>query len=243
MNQIRSLLPLLVASIAVTPALAGESMHDGDALPLFWGLGGEADIADTGMTTGDTGTLATWDAYAWIGDDDLKLRVEFEGDRLDHQGGASETRAFLSWSIAEFWDLETGVMLDDESGNNTWGLVALHGMLPYFLDTTASAFVSNEGDVTLRIKHTMDFAMTQDVFIEPHVELNASLSDISSYDVGAGLTDIEAGLQLRYEITRKFAPYIDIVYERDLGETSSIHQAMGESVERTTLRAGLKFRF
>ena len=238
------------AFLAVLPALlpaaqsyADASNHPGHGLPLFWGLGGEVDIADTGMLARETGALATWDTFAWLGDDDLKIRLEFEGDRLDSKATNSEVRAFLSWNIAEFWDLETGARFDNAGGNNTWGLVALHGMLPYFLETTASVFVSGTGDVALRIKHSMDFAVTQDIFISPHAELNAYLRDIPEYEVGAGVSDLEAGLQVRYEITRKFAPYIDVVYERELGETSVIKQALGEDPERATVRAGLKFRF
>lgn len=218
----------------------GDSDHD---QPLFWGLGGTVDMADAGLLATDSGTLTTWDIYAWVGDDDVKLRLELEGDHLSNQSTNSESRAFLSWNIAEFLDLETGIRIDDAAGNATWGLIALHGMLPYFLETTATAFVSSEGDVAFRIKQSLELALTQDIFISPHAEINAYLDDVVDYQVGAGASDFETGLQLRYEITRKFAPYIDLVYERELGETSVIKQAHGEDPERTTVRAGLKFSF
>jgi copper resistance protein B len=48
---------------------------------------------------------------------------------------------------------------------------------------------------------------------------------------------------MRYEITRKFAPYVDLVWERQLGETASITRAAGEDVENTTLRVGLRVWF
>jgi copper resistance protein B len=34
--------------------------------------------------------------------------------------------------------------------------------------------------------------------------------------LGAGVTDAEAGLRLRYEVAREFAPYVGLSWERRL---------------------------
>jgi hypothetical protein len=40
------------------------------------------------------------------------------------------------------------------------------------------------------------------------VEVNLYGKNDSELGIGSGLSDIEAGLRLSYEITRKFAPYV-----------------------------------
>lgn len=42
------------------------------------------------------------------------------------------------------------------------------------------------------------------------VEFNLAAQDIPGSEIGAGLSDVQAGLRLRYEIAREFAPYVGI---------------------------------
>ena len=67
--------------------------------------------------------------------------------------------------------------------------------------------------------------------------------DVASAGVGAGLSDIDAGLQLRYEITRKFAPYLDLTIVREIGETAQITRSRGGDPEQAALRAGVRVWF
>ena len=84
---------------------------------------------------------------------------------------------------------------------------------------------------------------TQRLILEPHVEINLFGQDVADAGVGAGLSDIDAGLQLRYEITRKFAPYLDFTITRDLGETAQITRSRGDDPEEAAVRAGVRFWF
>ena len=52
-----------------------------------------------------------------------------------------------------------------------------------------------------------------------------------------------AELTLRYEITRKFAPFVRLEYERALGETAIIARAAGDDVNETSISAGLRVWF
>ena len=209
---------------------------------IFWGAGGEVDIADETWLSNETVTLVTWDSFAWVGDDDLKLRFEYEGEAHGSEKEREEFRALLSWNVSEFWDLQTGVRQDLSGDERTWAAFGLHGMIPYFIESSAFVYLDQDTNVSFRLEQDIDFAVTQEIFLKPHIELNAYAQDIDADGVGAGLATIEVGLQLRYEFTRKFAPYIDVVYERDLGETSTLTQSRGEDPERATIRAGLMFR-
>lgn len=46
---------------------------------------------------------------------------------------------------------------------------------------------------------------------------------------GSGLSDIDAGLRLRYEITRKFAPYVGISYAGRLFQSANFERREGEA--------------
>jgi copper resistance protein B len=75
------------------------------------------------------------------------------------------------------------------------------------------------------------------------VELNVAAEDDEKRDLGGGVTDAKLSVQLRYEVTRKFAPYLELEYERKLGETALRTRAAGEDPERSVLKAGLRFWF
>ena len=76
-----------------------------------------------------------------------------------------------------------------------------------------------------------------------YAELNLSAQDVEDQEIGAGFVDGEIGLQTRYEVTRKFAPYVDVRYERKFGETSSIAKSNGEGNDNFVASAGLRLMF
>jgi len=47
--------------------------------------------------------------------------------------------------------------------------------------------------------------------------------------VGAGFSDIDTGLRLRYELSRKFAPYLGVAYQGKFGQTAIFARQAGES--------------
>jgi copper resistance protein B len=218
-------------------------MDDASGEPmLFWSAGADVDGSDAAWLDNGSGTLVTWDAFAWYGGDDVKLRLEAEGDALSGNVGSSELRAMLSWNASDFWDVQAGVQEDLAPDQVTWAFVGVQGLAPYFFETEARLFVSENADVALRLRQSFDILFTQSLILEPHADVTAYAQDIESLGVGAGFSHIEAGLRLRYEITRDIAPYIDLVTERDLGETSIISRAAGEDPSQSTLRVGLRIR-
>jgi copper resistance protein B len=61
--------------------------------------------------------------------------------------------------------------------------------------------------------------------------------------IGSGLSTLEAGLRLRYEFTRRFAPYVGVAWERAYGGTADHRRDDGEPVVDTRLVAGLRLWF
>ena len=184
-----------------------------------------------------------WDGEAWIGGDRNRLWLKSEGEIEDGDTHSAEIQALWSRSVADFWDVQTGLRVDLEPDTTTYLVIGLQGLAPYQFETEATAFVSEHGDISARFHQSLDFHFTQRLVAEPHIEVNAYAQDIEARNIGAGLSDVEVGLQLRYEISRKFAPYVDLVWERALGETASLMRADGEDIEGSALRAGIRFWF
>ena len=221
-----------VSCAAISPAAAMEEMS-------FHLARAEIDAA----IVGDEAVLAWDDADVWFGGDRNKLWFKSEGEVIDGNLEAGEVQALWSRNIAPFWDLQAGARIDIEPETTSYLTLALQGLAPYQFETEIEGFLSEQGDVSARFKQSFDLLFTQRLVLEPYVEAEAFAQAVASRDVGAGLSNVAAGLQLRYEFTRKIAPYLDLNFTRDLGETAQITRARGEDVEATMLRAGLRFWF
>ncbi|MEQ8266264.1 MAG: copper resistance protein B [Parvibaculum sp.] len=236
----RIFLASVLASVALSGVARAESgdvvMTDHDMGP-FHKIVTEVDYADA------HGGLWNWDVEGWIGGDDERLWLRSEGEVEDGETGAAELQLLYGWNVHPFWDVLAGVRQDFEPDGETYLAAGVTGLAPYFFETDATAFLSAEGDFSLRLEQSFDLPITQKLIAEPHGELEFFAQDVPGRDIGAGFSDLEVGLQLRYEVTRKFAPYVDLVWERALGQTASIARANGEDVDDTTLRFGLRVWF
>lgn len=192
---------------------------------------------------GKTGSITTWDLDAWIGNDENKLWIKSEGDFDNKKLETAEFWALYSHNMSEFWDIQAGIRLDTQPISTQYITLGLEGLAPYFIETNTHLFLSNEGDLTARIKIEREILITQKLITLPYVEANLSLQDIKEQDKGAGLTETEIGLQTRYELSRKFSPYIDFRYEQKFGETSSLAKKEKEDNNNIVAAAGFRFMF
>jgi copper resistance protein B len=110
-------------------------------------------------------------------------------------------------------------------------------------ETEATAFVRDDGDVSARFRQSIDLRLTQQLILQPHIETNLYAQDDPTRHIGAGFADVDAGLQLRYEITREVAPYLDFNITRALGETAMLQRRAGEDPEQAMIRAGVRLWF
>lgn len=75
------------------------------------------------------------------------------------------------------------------------------------------------------------------------MELSFFSKDDPGRGIGAGLSSIDSGLRLRYEITRKFAPYVGVTYQRSFGGTARAEREVGVPVNDTRFVFGLRTWF
>jgi copper resistance protein B len=186
-----------------------------------------------------------WDGEGRFGGDYNRFVVKSEGEGTFRKGvDAAEVQALYSRAIGPYFNLQAGVRHDFQpSPTQTYATVGIEGLAPYEFETEAALFVSTKGDVLARAEGWYDEHLTQRLILQPRVELNFAAQGVPRDRLGAGLTDAELGLRLRYEISRKIAPYIGISYEAKTGRTADFARADGESPHMTSLVLGIRTWF
>lgn len=126
-----------------------------------------------------------------------------------------------------------------------WSLgrvVALEGLNVYWSMIEADLYVSEEGDVSGTFEFEFNEFITQRLVAQPRAEVNVQAQDVGEYGLGAGITDYEVGLRIRYEIVREFAPYIGVSWKQRVGETAN-RLPPGEDAGALSFVAGVRMWF
>ena len=117
------------------------------------------------------------------------------------------------------------------------------GLAPYWFEVDAAAYVGESGRTALRLEAEYELLLTQKLILQPRIETNVYGKRDAARERGSGLSDLAAGIRLRYEIKREFAPYVGIERAAKFGGTADYARAAGEDVKETRLVAGLRFWF
>jgi copper resistance protein B len=186
-----------------------------------------------------------WDGEGWYGGDINRITVKSEGEGTFGEGvGEAEVQLLYSRAIDPYFNLQLGVRQDLGPGpKRTYATVGFEGLAPYWFEVEGALFLSNRGDVLGRLEGYYDQRITQRLILQPRAEFNFSLQDVPERGIGSGLSDVELGLRLRYEIRKEFAPYIGIEWARKVGDTARYARAAREDASMTNFVAGIRFWF
>jgi copper resistance protein B len=197
------------------------------------------DQLEARVAGGDAGFR--WDAEAWAGPDAWRVWLKSEGDRgKSGELTDGQTEAMVSRPIAPFWDVQVGARYDlDSRPGRAWGAIGVQGLAPGNFDIEATAYGGEKG-AAAKLKASHDFLITNRLILQPEAELNAYSQDDKARLIGSGISDLDAGVRLRYEITRKFAPYVGVTWAKDFGRTASLMRAAGEDTDEVRLAVGLR---
>jgi len=164
-----------------------------------------------------------WDTNLWIGDEVEKLYLYTEGEKPKDGRTQSENQLVYSKAIAPFWDAQVGLGYDKIGSNTqTWGVLSIQGLAPYFFETRGALLVGEKGNIGLRLDAEYEALFTQKLILTPSIAIDAYSKDDPSMGLGKGLSNITAGMRLRYEIRREFAPYIGVEWSKNFGNTANI---------------------
>jgi copper resistance protein B len=185
-----------------------------------------------------------WNAHAWYGGDLDKLRIEAEGERLG--GTTEESRLELAWEriVGRWWSARAALRHDGGIGPaRDWLGVGVAGLAPGFIEVEAGVYAGEQGRSALRLATLRDFLVTQRLVLQPELELSAYGRDDPQRLIGAGLSEMKAGLRLRYEFRREFAPYLGVRWVDHFGDSAHFREAAGHDPDEFLWLAGFRAWF
>ena len=192
----------------------------------------------------DPGTGLGWEAQGWIGTDLDRLWWRSEGERVDGHTESADLELMYGRSFTPWWDWVAGVRHDFKPGNaQSFAGFGVQGLAPQKFEVSAMAYVGEHGQTAARFEAEYELLLTNRLILQPLVEVDFYGKNDPSRGIGSGLSTAEAGLRLRYEFTRKFAPYIGVVHERAFGKTADLRRVGNESASDTRVVAGFRIWF
>ena len=201
---------LIIAQPAYTMGMAGADPV------LFKGM---LNHLEQSHNQGDT--TVHWDLEAWLGRDMDKLWFKSDGER--HAGEIEQHRLQLLYNraIDVYWDLQIGIAHDSKpSPSENWLALALHGTAPYYIDSELELYLGKHGHSMLQLTFAQEWMITQRWALEPELDFTLNSKDAVEHGVGSGLSQGEFSLRLHYEISRKFAPYLGVSWQRNFSDTA-----------------------
>ena len=217
----------------------GEHVLHGTSIHSYWALDRlEAWDADQG------GTGLGWEAQGWIGSDLNRLWVRSEGERLDGATGSSDVEVLYGRATARWWDAVAGVRHDFGAGpSRTYLALGVMGIAPYRLEVQATAYLGESGRSGVAAEAEYEMLFTNRLIGQWSVQGEMWNEADPELGTGSGLTAVEAGFRLRYELHRQFAPYIGLAWERAYGSTADLRRGRLADVDDTRIVAGLRIWF
>lgn len=214
-----------------------EHAHSGDH--LFWAL-----IVDRFevAATQDAKPVPQLEAQAWVGSSFKKILVRTEAEFEDSKVSESENELLWSQAIGPYFDSVVGLRYDaGTSEGQGYGTIGVRGLMPYWFETSANLYVGDQGRIAIKAEAEYDLLFTQRLILSPSLELD--LKDLAGQNDEDGLHSRKAklGFRLRYEIYRRFAPYIGTEFVRYFGESPK--DAPHEDTTLVSAVAGVKFWF
>lgn len=229
--------PPAATDVSPSPAPYGTPVED---RTIFWHvLFNQLE----GRTNGPD-TEWRWDGEGWAGTDYHRLWVKSEG-YADEQGqvkdGIHEVLYAQPISFLRYFDWQAGLRYDwDSSRGRLWGAAGIEGLAPGFFETEATLYVRDAGHVAGRVNGSYDLLLTNRLIAQPQIELNFYSKNDRARGVGSGLAELDTGLRLRYEFSRKFAPYIGVAYDGTFGDTATFVRREGGIVNDVRFLFGLR---
>jgi copper resistance protein B len=195
------------------------------------------------LQAGD-GTGWNWDNRGWIGRDVNRFWFRTEGEAEDGTLSVAQAHALYGRAIHRWWDLVAGVRQDFRPGpSRTWAALGIQGVAPYWFEVEATAYIGESGRTHFRIETEYELLVTNRLVLQPLVELEIHGKSDPERRIGAGLSSVDTGLRLRYEIRREFAPYLGVTWHRKFFGTADFAEAAGEEKSTARFAAGVRVWF
>lgn len=198
----------------------------------------------------------------WIGGDYERVFLRVQGEQSTVRRGGGDLRGDILYGrlVSPYWSVVAGARLDTRprisqvSSNSvspaalgsgqrlTRGMLAVGfvGLSPGWFEAEPTLMVSDRGDVSFQFESSIDLLFTQRLIVQPFVDLNAAVQAVREIGVGSGINDVEVGARMRYEVRRKFAPYMGVSLLRRTGTTAAMAKNNSQRQSIGTITAGVR---
>lgn len=188
-----------------------------------------------------------------IGTDENKIFLKAHVNKQESYDTEYDLKILYSRMISDFWDAQVGTRYRIEKVKHRQhstdteekldGVIGVHGMAPYFFETDAYLYIGKDNYSGLSVETERDLLLTQKLIFTPYLDMDVIFNDDSKYAKRSGLNGVTAGLETRYEISKKIMPYIDIAYEYSKGDKTTSFQSSNGSESSWLYGAGVRFKF
>ena len=181
-----------------------------------------------------------YDLQAWYGRSFGRLLLRSEGEFTGSSLDMTRTELYWAQAVAAYWDALIGLRADlgDQPGQS-WLALGLQGLTPYWIELKAGLYLGHTGQMAAKLEAEYEQLLTQRLVLQPRVELKLHSRRDVDRETGSGLSELAAGVRLRYEVTREVAPYLGFEWHGVYGETRDISGESGE----LRLLGGVRLRF
>lgn len=185
----------------------------------------------------------------WVGSDENKLFINADYAKTESEKSEQRIAALYSRNISDFWDVQAGVNYrynaEHQSDKEQFeGVVGVHGMAQYFFETDAHLYAGKDQQWRFVLETERDFLLTQQLIMQPYLEMEWVLRDQSRYAAKTGLADAEVGIKTRYEVVKnRVMPFIDVAYGYNKGRKATDWQQATDSKTGWVYGAGLTLKF
>ena len=222
---------------AAFPDVGGHAVHD-TTVHSFWLFDRlEGWDAHQGVGLG-------WELTSWTGTDLTRVWLRSEGE---HVGGTTESanlEVLYGRAIARWWDLVAGIRHDvGEGPSRTFAAVGVQGLAPQWFELDATAYIGQSGQTAAQLEAEYETLFTNRLILQWQAAAEFYGQGDPRRGIGSGLGTVEAGLRLRYEFRREFAPYIGVAWERAYGGTADHRALLGDDADDTHIVAGVRIWF
>jgi len=185
-----------------------------------------------------------WEGEGWAGTDMNRIALKTEGTVSKGVMEEGDQELLYARPISTYFNLQGGLRYDlDSAPGRGWAAFGIEGLVPLFFHVSATGYMSDRGHLAAKLEGSYDLLLTQTLILQPQLEMNLYSKDDPARMIGAGLSDLDIGLRLRYEITRKIAPYIGMTYENKFGDTARFVRLVGEPSSDMRFSAGVRIWF
>ena len=188
--------------------------------------------------------VAAWASTFSLGADANQFNLVSEGGRTSDGLEGHELRAYYSKALSSKLGINLGWLGDVNPGpGRDWFLLGFSWETLFELETETSLFAAGGGRLGLSLEVERGYQIMPSLLLTPELKANFYSEEDTATGVGSGLSELELGLRLAYEVSPTFAPYVRILWARPYGVTADLARPDDEHESNTQFLVGVNLTF